>query len=255
MQKYKIFRNTGIFLIILYFCRLIRFLSTVKINVELKKKYVWIAVIAIVFLIVIDQVIKFWVKTHLTIGQNVPLIGQWLNLHFVENEGMAFGISFGQQIGKLVLSIARILLVGILCWYFAYRVKRDKMDGVLLTIFCLVIAGAFGNILDSMFYGLVFTESNFLEVAQWSPGHGYAPFFFGKVVDMFYLKLFPIPDKFPLWGGSWFFPAIFNFADSCITIGIVLAIIFNKRIFSDLDDNSEKNVANEEEIASLSNSE
>ena len=118
-----------------------------------------------------------------------------------------------------------------------------------------MIAGAFGNIIDSMFYGLLFTESNFLDVAQWSPGHGYAPFFFGKVVDMFYLKLFPIPDKFPLWGGSYFFPAIFNFADSCITIGIVLAMIFNKRIFYDLDDNSEKNVVKEEDVASISNSE
>jgi signal peptidase II len=217
----------------------------------LKKKYAWIAAIVVLLLIIIDQVIKFWVKTHLTIGQTLPLIGQWFNIHFVENEGMAFGISFGQQIGKLVLSIVRILLVGALCWYFVYRLKRDKMDGVVLTIFCLVIAGAFGNIIDSMFYGLLFTESNFLEVAQWSPGHRYAPFFFGKVVDMFYLKLFPIPDKFPLWGGSYFFPAIFNFADSCITVGIVLAIIFNKRIFSDLDENQDNNVAKEDVEASI----
>ena len=217
----------------------------------MKKKYAWIAVIVVIALIVIDQVIKFWVKTHLTISQTIPLIGQWFNLHFVENEGMAFGISFGQQIGKFLLSFVRILLVGALCWYFVYKLKHNKMDGVVLTIFCLVIAGAFGNIIDSMFYGLLFSESNFLEVAQWSPGHGYAPFFFGKVVDMFYLKLFPLPDKFPLWGGSYFFPAIFNFADSCITVGIVLAIIFNKRIFSDLDDNSEKNVAYEGVDASI----
>lgn len=202
-------------------------------------------------LIVIDQIIKFWVKTHMTIGQTIPLLGQWFNLHFVENEGMAFGLSFGQQIGKMVLSIVRIMLVGVLCWYFVRRVKQDKMDGAVLTVFCLVLAGAFGNIIDSLFYGLFFTESNFLEVAQWSPGDGYATFFFGKVVDMFYLKLFPIPENFPLWGGSYFFPAIFNFADACITVGIVLAIIFNKRIFSDLEDNSQKDVANEGEEASL----
>jgi len=210
----------------------------------LKKKYAWLALILVLLLIVIDQIIKFWVKTHLVIGQTVPLIGQWCNLHFVENEGMAFGISFGQQVGKLVLSLVRVALVGFLVWYFVNRLKRDKMDGVVLTIFCLVIAGAFGNIIDSMFYGLLFTESNFLQVAQWSPGHGYAPFFFGKVVDMFYLKLFPIPDKFPLWGGSYFFPAIFNFADACITIGIFMAIIFNKRIFSDLDNKEDENVVN-----------
>lgn len=217
----------------------------------LKKKYAWIAVVVVLLLILVDQVIKFWVKTHLAVGQTVPLLGQWFNLHFVENEGMAFGISFGQQIGKFVLSLVRIVLVGLLCWYFAVFVKRGKMDGVVLTIFCLVIAGAIGNIIDSMFYGIFFTESNFLQVAEWSPGHGYAPFFFGKVVDMFYLKLFPIPEKFPLWGGSWFFPAIFNFADACITVGIFLAIIFNKRIFSDLEKKSEENVANEAKDASV----
>jgi signal peptidase II len=217
----------------------------------LKKKYAWIAAVVVLLLILVDQVIKFWVKTHLAVGQTVPLLGQWFNLHFVENEGMAFGISFGQQIGKFVLSLVRIVLVGLLCWYFAVFVKRGKMDGVVLTIFCLVIAGAIGNIIDSMFYGIFFTESNFLQVAEWSPGHGYAPFFFGKVVDMFYLKLFPIPEKFPLWGGSWFFPAIFNFADACITVGIFLAIIFNKRIFSDLEKKSEENVATEAEDASV----
>ena len=217
----------------------------------LKNKYAWVAVVVVLLLIIVDQVIKFWVKTHLAVGQTVPLLGQWFNLHFVENEGMAFGISFGQQIGKFLLSLVRIVLVGLLCWYFAVFVKRGKMDGVVLTIFCLVIAGAIGNIIDSMFYGIFFTESNFLQVAEWSPGHGYAPFFFGKVVDMFYLKLFPIPEKFPLWGGSWFFPAIFNFADACITVGIFLAIIFNKRIFSDLEKKSEENVATEAEDASV----
>ena len=216
----------------------------------MKKKYVWIGVLVVFALIVIDQVIKIWVKTHLAMGQTIPLIGNWFNLHFVENEGMAFGISFGQQVGKFLLSLVRIVLVVLLCWYFVRKVKRDKMDGVVLTIFCLVIAGAFGNIIDSMFYGIFFTESNFLQVAEWSPGHGYAPFFFGKVVDMFYLKLFLIPEKFPIWGGSYFFPAIFNFADACITVGIVLAIIFNKRIFSDLEEgkgSSEEAIGNSEE--------
>ena len=217
----------------------------------MKRKYAWWALVSVFLLILIDQVIKFWVKTHLTVGQTIPLLGQWFNLHFVENEGMAFGISFGQQLGKLLLTLVRVGLVCVLVWYFINRLKREKMDGVVLTIFCLVIAGAFGNIIDSMFYGLFFTESNFLEVAKWSPGHGYAPFFFGKVVDMFYLKLFPIPEKFPLWGGTYFFPAIFNFADACITIGIVLAIIFNKRIFSDLDKSEEENVVNPMEETSI----
>ena len=201
-------------------------------------------------LIIIDQVIKFWVKTHMSVGQTIPLLGQWFNLHFGENEGMAFGLSFGKQVGKFLLSLVRIVLVVLLGWYFANRVKRDKMDWVVLSVFCLVLAGALGNIIDSMFYGIFFTESDYFQIAKWSPGQGYAPFFFGKVVDMFYLKLFPIPEKFPLWGGSYFFPAIFNFADSCITVGIALAIIFNKRIFSDLEDNQIKDVAKVEDEAS-----
>ena len=222
-----------------------------KNSIVLKKKYAWIAAILLIVLIVADQVLKLWVKTHLTLGQTIPLLGEWCNLHFVENEGMAFGLSLGQQAGKFFLSLVRILLVGMLCWYFVVRLKRNKMDGVVLTIFCLVIAGAFGNIIDSMFYGICFTESNFFEVAQWSPGHGYAPFFFGKVVDMFYFKLFPIPEGFPLWGGTYFFPAVFNFADACITVGIFMAIIFNKRIFNDLENKEEENVANETGCASI----
>jgi len=206
--------------------------------------------VVVLALIIIDQVIKFWVKTHMSVGQTIPLLGQWFNLHFVENEGMAFGLSFGKQVGKFLLSLVRIVLVVLLGWYFANRVKRDKMDWVVLSVFCLVLAGALGNIIDSMFYGIFFTESDYFQIAKWSPGQGYAPFFFGKVVDMFYLKLFPIPEKFPLWGGSYFFPAIFNFADSCITVGIALAIIFNKRIFSDLEDNQIKDVAKVEDEAS-----
>ena len=132
----------------------------------MKKKYAWIAAAVVLLLIVIDQVIKFWVKTHLALGQTIPLIGEWCNLHFVENEGMAFGISFGQQVGKFILSLVRILLVCVLCWYTANRIRREKMDGLVLTILCLVIAGAIGNIIDSMFYGILFTESNFLQVAQ-----------------------------------------------------------------------------------------
>ena len=216
----------------------------------MKKKYTWTAVVVVLALIIIDQVIKFWVKTHMSVGQTIPLLGQWFNLHFVENEGMAFGLSFGKQVGEFLLSLVRIVLVVLLGWYYANRVKRDKMDWVVLSVFCLVLAGALGNIIDSMFYGIFFTESDYFQIAKWSPGQGYAPFFFGKVVDMFYLKLFPIPEKFPLWGGSYFFPAIFNFADSCITVGIALAIIFNKRIFSDLEDNQIKDVAKVEDEAS-----
>ncbi|MBO7492181.1 MAG: lipoprotein signal peptidase [Bacteroidales bacterium] len=193
--------------------------------------------IGVIFaLIVIDQIIKILVKTHLCIGETIPVIGNWFNICFVENEGMAFGLSLGQNIGKLLLSLIRVVLIVLLCWYLHKRIKEDKMDGLQLAIFCMVIAGALGNILDSMFYGLIFTESTPLTVAQAFSG-GYAPFLYGKVVDMFYFPLFPIPESFPLWGGSYFFPAIFNFADSCITVGLIMMLIFNKRFFSE---NAEK---------------
>lgn len=196
-------------------------------------------------LVLLDQMLKFWVKTSMSLGETIPLLGNWFNLHFVENEGMAFGISFGAQVGKLVLSVLRIVLVGALIWYFFRRLRNGKMDGVVLAVFCLVVAGALGNIIDSMFYGICFTESNFFQVAKWAPGEGYAPFFFGKVVDMFYLKLFRIPDGFPFWGGSYFFPAIFNIADTCITTGIFMALVFNKRLFGEAEEKSEAAIQEE----------
>lgn len=196
----------------------------------------------IAVIIIADQLLKVWVKTHMTLGECIPVLGHWFNLLFVENEGMAFGISLGQNIGKLFLSLLRIALVIVMCWYTHRLIKHEHMDGLTLTIFCLVIAGALGNIIDSLFYGLIFNESTMLTVATLFPDvGGYAPFFYGKVVDMFYVKLFPLPDWFPLWGGSYFFPAIFNIADACITVGIFLVIIFNKRIFKSLEPEKKSN--------------
>ena len=196
-----------------------------------RKKFTLIAIGIIVLIITFDQILKIWVKTHLALGQTIPIFGHWFNLCFVENEGMAFGLSFGHNIGKLLLSILRILLVVLICWYMHRQLKRDRMNTLSLTVFSLIIAGALGNIIDSLFYGLVFSESSILAAASAFPeGGGYAPFFFGKVVDMFYVKLFHIPDGFPLWGGSYFFPAIFNIADSCVTIGIFIMLIFNKKV-------------------------
>jgi len=201
-----------------------------------RKKYTLIAVCVIVLILLADQILKIWVKTHYALGQTTPILGQWLNICFVENEGMAFGLSFGHNVGKLLLSLLRIALVGLICWYMHRQIKREKMKGLSLVIFSFIVAGALGNILDSLFYGLIFSESTIFTVASAFPeGGGYAPFFFGKVVDMFYVKLFHIPDGFPLWGGSYFFPAIFNIADACITVGIFLMLVFNKKVL-DLDD-------------------
>ena len=201
---------------------------------EKNKRFSLVACAVIVVLILLDQILKIWVKTHMTLGETIPLLGNWFNLYFVENPGMAFGLSFGQNIGKLLLTLLRIALVVFLCWYMYRLIKRGKMDWAVLITFSLIVAGALGNILDCMFYGLIFNESTPLTVASMFPeGGGYAPFLYGRVVDMIYVKLFPIPESFPLWGGSYFFPAIFNFADSCVTVGVALLIIFNKRVFGE----------------------
>lgn len=216
---------------------------------QLKKSL--IAGSIIVVIIFLDQLLKIWVKTHLLLGETVPVLGNVLNLYFIENEGMAFGISLGQNFGKLMLSLLRIGLVIFLCWYMRSQIKKDRMDGLTLTIFCLIIAGALGNIIDCLFYGIIFNESTPFALASLFPeGGGYAPFFYGRVVDMFYVKLFPIPEGFPLWGGSYFFPAIFNVADACITVGIFMVLIFNKRVFRIFEKNEENLCSDSEDSAS-----
>ncbi len=201
---------------------------------EKNKRFSLVACAVIVVLILLDQILKIWIKTHMTLGETIPLLGNWFNLYFVENPGMAFGLSFGQNIGKLLLTLLRIALVVFLCWYMHRLIRRDKMDWPVLITFSLIIAGALGNIIDCLFYGVIFNESTVSTLATMFPdGGGYAPFLYGRVVDMIYVKLFPIPSGFPVWGGTYFFPAIFNFADSCVTVGVALLIIFNKRVFKE----------------------
>ncbi len=197
-----------------------------------RKKYSLISVGIILFLVLADQIFKIWVKTHFALGESIPVLGNWFNLRFIENEGMAFGLSFGDNIGKLLLSVFRILLTGFMIYYLSRLIKQSKADLLTISVFSLIIAGAMGNILDSLFYGLIFNESTPFAVATlFPPEGGYAPFFYGKVVDMFDFNLFPLPDWVPIFGGSYFFPAIFNIADSCITVGVIMVIIFNKKFF------------------------
>ncbi len=150
------------------------------------------------------------------IGEIKPILGHWFNLFFVENEGMAFGLSFGPKFGKIILTLIRIGVASFLIYYLVKIIKQAKADFIIVTSFSLIIAGAIGNIIDSLFYGIIYD---------------YAPLMLGKVVDMFYFQLFRIPNWVPLWGGNHFFPAIFNIADSCVTIGVFLVLIFNKRFF------------------------
>ena len=186
-----------------------------------------------VLLVVIDQVIKVLVKTQMTLGEHLPLLGNWFQLLFVENKGMAFGMSFGGVIGKYALTVFRIVLFGALVWWISKLLKREKPvpTGVLVGL-TLITAGALGNIIDCLFYGLVFSESTLSTVA--TLGH-YAPLMQGKVVDMFYFPLWTWPDWVPLLGGRIFFEPVFNFADSCVTVGAIYLILFQYRFFAKED--------------------
>ena len=131
----------------------------------------------------------------MTLHEVIPVFGEWFQLYFVENEGMAFGLSFGGNIGKLLLTLFRLVISGFLIYYVISLIKKEKVDALILSIFSLIIAGALGNIIDSCFYGIIFSESNPYELAATFPTEGgYAKLFYGKVVDMFYFKLFYIPE-------------------------------------------------------------
>ena len=166
-----------------------------------------------VVLVVADQVIKYLVKTNMSLGEQIYVLGNWFRLCFVENEGMAFGMKFGGSIGKFCLSFFRICLcIALVWWISSLNRRRTAPTGVLVGL-TLIAAGAFGNIIDSLFYGLIW---------------GYAPFMFGKVVDMFY---FPLIHNAA--GEVVFFSPVFNFADSCVTVGAFYLILFQWKFFSD----------------------
>ena len=180
-------------------------------------------------LVVIDQVIKVLVKTNMHLGESIPVLGNWFQLLFVENKGMAFGMSFGGVLGKYLLTAFRIVLFCFLCWWISKLSKRKNVPMGVLVGLTLITAGAFGNIVDCLCYGLLFSESTVSTVA--TLGH-YAPFMQGKVVDMFYFPLWTWPDWVPGLGGHIFFEPVFNFADSCVTVGAIYLILFHWKFFS-----------------------
>ncbi|MCF0207254.1 MAG: lipoprotein signal peptidase [Bacteroidales bacterium] len=212
----------------------------------MKNKKVLVPILIIVGVILIDQILKIWVKTHMVLGEEIHIFGDRVMLKFIENPGMAFGMEFGGNWGKLALSIFRILAVGGLSWYLAVLIKKGA--GLLLSsCIALIIAGALGNLIDCAFYGMIFNESYF-EVAQMFPeGGGYAGFLSGNVVDMFYCPVINtvLPENFPIWGGERFifFRPIFNIADSAITISVFIMIVFYKKIFQTVE--SDKKVESE----------
>lgn len=200
-----------------------------------------IKLLLLVFIILIaDQVLKFWIKTNLSLGEEIVVFNDWFILHFVENNGMAFGFEFAGQYGKLFLSIFRIIAVIAIGWYLVKLANKNEVPFGLLVSITLIFSGAIGNIIDSLFYGMIFNHS-YGQVAQFLPeGGGYSVFLQGKVVDMFYFPL--IEGSFPKWfpgiGGKEFifFRPVFNIADSCITIGILSILLFYRKHFDTLDD-------------------
>lgn len=192
----------------------------------MKNRNIIIAVFILAILF-IDQFSKFWIKTSMTLGESIRVF-DWFYILFVENNGMAFGMTIGS---KLFLTTFRLLLIGVLIYYVAKLVRQQYKLSFLLCL-SLILAGAIGNVIDCLFYGLIFSESTFFDVATLFSGEGYAPLFYGKVVDMLYFPLFTIPDWVPFFGGEIFFSPVFNLADSAITIGIFWLFIFHREDFS-----------------------
>lgn len=195
------------------------------------------SVLIIVLVLILDQTLKFWIKTNMILGQEYKILGDWFIIHFTENNGMAFGMEFWGKNGKIFLTFFRIFAVFGIGWYLKILIKQNAPKMVSISI-ALILAGALGNIIDSVFYGVIFNES-FYQVANLFPQEGgYTTWFQGRVVDMFY---FPIlkghyPSWFPFWGGNQFvfFRPVFNLADSAITTGVAYILLFERSFFKHL---------------------
>ena len=193
--------------------------------------------ILIVILLIADQLLKIWVKTNMHLDEAIIIFPDWFQLRFVENNGAAFGMQItsgsGVDWGKLLLSLFRVGLVGAMLYYINYLIKQKAPKGVIIGL-VLIIAGAIGNILDSAFYGMIFSASTPTTVAEF--GGSYAPFMMGRVVDMFYFPLFQW-NSCPSWlsflvdSNNYFFGAIFNLADAYISVAVVYLLIFQYKFF------------------------
>ncbi|MDX9771814.1 MAG: lipoprotein signal peptidase [Bacteroidales bacterium] len=191
-------------------------------------------------ILIIDQIVKIIIKTNMIIGEEIPVLGNGFRIHFLENNGMAFGMEWGGTTGKAALSIFRMIAIAVISWYLMGIIRKKASLGLILSV-SAIIAGAAGNLIDSAFYGLIFSESWHTPAILFPEGGGYAPFLQGRVVDMLY---FPVIDtSWPDWspikpGQSFiFFRPVFNLADASITTGVLAILFFQKKFLG------EKNVS------------
>lgn len=192
------------------------------------------AVLIVLLVILVDQALKFWIKTSFPTGPVMEIGGQsWARLYFIENPGMAWGMELGGNWGKMILTLFRLAAVTFGSWYLVRIVKQGYSRGFIVCA-ALIYAGALGNLIDSVFYGMIFSESTYTQVATLFPaGGGYGGFLHGKVVDMLYFPM--VKSTFPAWlpfvGGKdyEFFSPIFNIADASISVGVITLLLFQKR--------------------------
>lgn len=190
----------------------------------------WMAVAIVLAILLIDQIIKIEVKTNMTLGE-AKRVTDWFYIEFIENNGMAYGMKF---INKLVLSLFRLFAIGFIGYYLGKIIKKNEAPFGYIVLIAMVLAGAAGNLIDCLFYGLIFDASTPFTVSQFVPfGEGYSTFLHGKVVDMFYFPIIQTtwPEWVPYFGGSEyvFFSPVFNFADACISVGVVALLLFYRK--------------------------
>ncbi len=189
----------------------------------------------ILLVLIADQALKIYIKTHYFATEEHAILGSWFRLHFIENEGMAWGWALPTAWGKIALTIFRLIAVIFGTWFLGYLIKKKYHNGLLVCA-ALVYAGALGNLIDSMFYGLIFEESSYhtQNIAKMFPAQGYERLFYGRVVDMLYFPILEnktFPSWLPIWGGQQFtfFSPVFNLADAAISTGVITIFLFQKR--------------------------
>lgn len=212
-------------------------------------KYKHLLLIVFILLLV-DQLSKFYIKTNFYLGETIPVFGDWFKLCFIENDGMAFGMKIHEApAGKVILTLFRLVAVCFGFYWIKVLIKKGHTRGLLICA-ALILAGAAGNLIDSMFYGMIFTESGLMKAELVPIGDGYAGFLHGKVVDMFYFPIIDTvwPDWVPYFGGKpfRFFEPIFNVADMAISTGVITLLVFQNR-FLKKQAAANKNLAAEKE--------